>query len=75
MERDQDFSFRPASLDDLDALFAIHRAALGDYVEATWGRDEAWQLEFFREGFDAYVRSVIEVGGKPIGFLAPKRTL
>ena len=65
----QPFSVRPATTDDIDALFVIHRAALGEYVAATWGWDDALQLAFFREHFQPEVRSVIEIEGRTIGFV------
>ena len=63
------FSIRPAMEDDLDELFVIHRAALGEYVAATWGWDDTWQVAFFREHFRPEVRSVIAVVDRLIGFL------
>src|SRR5690348_16568835 len=64
------FSLRAVTPDDLDALFAIHRAAFREYVVATWGKwDEQWQLDFFRDHFNPLVRSVIELNAQAIGFL------
>jgi ribosomal protein S18 acetylase RimI-like enzyme len=42
---------------------------MGDYIAATWGWDEAWQLEHFRTSFRPEARSVIELQGDPIGFV------
>jgi ribosomal protein S18 acetylase RimI-like enzyme len=64
-----DVRLRPATLDDIDALYRIHRAVLGPYVEQTWGWDEGWQAGHFREHFDVSVRQVIEYRGQVIGFL------
>jgi ribosomal protein S18 acetylase RimI-like enzyme len=65
-----DVQLRPATLDDVDALYLIHRAALGPYVEETWGPwNENWQAEQFREQFDVSIRQVIEEHGRVIGFL------
>jgi ribosomal protein S18 acetylase RimI-like enzyme len=64
-----DVRVRPATLDDVDALYPIHRAAPGPYVEQTWGSDEGWQAAHFREHFDVSVRQVIEYRGQVIGFL------
>jgi ribosomal protein S18 acetylase RimI-like enzyme len=64
-----DVRLRPATFDDIDALYWIHRAALGPYVEQTWGWDEEWQAGHFREHFDVSVRRVIEYRGQAIGFL------
>ena len=44
-----DFVLRPAVAADEERLYAIHKAALGEYVEATWGWDEAWQRQYFRD--------------------------
>jgi ribosomal protein S18 acetylase RimI-like enzyme len=64
-----DIRLRPATFDDVDTLYRIHRAALGPYVEQTWGWDERWQAGHFREHFDVSVRQVIEYHGQAIGFL------
>ncbi len=64
-----DARLRPATLDDMDDLYRIHRAALGPYVEQTWGWDEEWQAGHFREHFDVSVRQVIEYRGQVVGFL------
>jgi ribosomal protein S18 acetylase RimI-like enzyme len=65
-----DVQLRPATLDDVDALYLIHRAALGPYVEQTWGPwNENWQAEQFREQFDVSIRQVVEDHGRVIGFL------
>jgi ribosomal protein S18 acetylase RimI-like enzyme len=63
------FSIRPAKADDLNKLFIIHKAALGEYIAATWGWDDAWQFDFFREHCRPEVRSVIEVKGQSVGFI------
>ena len=65
-----DVPLRPATLDDVDALYLIHRAVLGPYVEQTWGPwNENWQAEQFREQFDVSIRQVVEEHGRVIGFL------
>ena len=39
---------------DLDALYAIHREVMREYIEATWGPwDEAWQQARFEETLPA----------------------
>jgi ribosomal protein S18 acetylase RimI-like enzyme len=62
-------SLRLATAADVDHLFSIHRAALKSYVDATWGWDEDWQLDHFRQHFDASVRQVIGYEHEDIGFL------
>ncbi len=60
---------RPAKHSDIDRLFDVHRAALKDYVELTWGWDEAWQIAHFHEHFDPSKRLVISCEDDDIGFL------
>jgi ribosomal protein S18 acetylase RimI-like enzyme len=62
------FSLRRARAADFDALFLIHRAAMGEYIAGTWGWDESWQLEHFRTSFRPEARSVIELQSQTIGF-------
>lgn len=65
-----DVTLRPATVDDIDPLFAIHRAAMRGYVELTYGPwDEPWQSAFFRDHFDTAVRQVILAHGGVAGFL------
>ena len=62
-------TLRPATMDDVEPLFAIHRAAMRGYVELTYGPwDEPWQAAFFRDHFDTNVRQVILSGGEVAGF-------
>jgi GNAT superfamily N-acetyltransferase len=44
-------ALRPARRDDEQFLFALHRAAMRDYVEATWGWDEHWQRAHFARAY------------------------
>ena len=41
------YTLRPARRDDEDFLFALHRSAMREYVEATWGWDDRWQRTHF----------------------------
>jgi ribosomal protein S18 acetylase RimI-like enzyme len=36
---------------DEERLFALHREAMKDYVEETWGWDERWQRTFFAQTY------------------------
>ena len=40
-------ALRPATHEDEEFLFALHRSAMREYVEATWGWDERWQRQHF----------------------------
>ena len=60
---------RTATPDDVDSLFAIHRAAMREYVSQAYGPwDDAWQETFFREHFDLEVRKVVLFEGEVAGF-------
>lgn len=62
------YSLRPFELRDAPALYAIHRAAMGDYVVRQWGPwDEALQKPFFQERIDAGLMHAIEVDGGVVG--------
>jgi ribosomal protein S18 acetylase RimI-like enzyme len=60
-------AIRKASEADFDFLFELHRQALGPYVEQTWGWDEVWQRDYFKEHFMSRPCEVIELQGERIG--------
>jgi ribosomal protein S18 acetylase RimI-like enzyme len=43
------------------------------YVEKTWGWDEQWQADYFRDHFDPTTREIIEYDGVPIGYISVER--
>ena len=53
-------ALRPASRDDEQRLFELHREAMREYVEATWGWDENWQRAYFADVY-APARNVLIV--------------
>ena len=64
-----EWRLRPPEAEDFEPLYAIHHAALGGYVEQTWGPwDDALQRSFFRETFAADGLRVIDVDGALAGF-------
>jgi ribosomal protein S18 acetylase RimI-like enzyme len=66
-------SLRPATRDDYDFLWWLHRATMRPYVEKTWGWDEQWQAQHFRDRFDPNTCEIIEGGGEPIGCISVER--
>ena len=62
-------SLRLATEDDMEPLGAIHRAAMREHVEKTWGWDEEWQRTFFRDNFPFGQRQVVEYEGTMVGML------
>jgi ribosomal protein S18 acetylase RimI-like enzyme len=63
------FATRPATHADYHFLYALHKLALGTYVEATWGWDEAFQEKLFRDEWEPTANQVVLLGGEPIGCL------
>ncbi|MFT3805457.1 GNAT family N-acetyltransferase [Arenimonas sp.] len=68
------FSLRPATPNDKVFCHELHWRTMRDYVEATWGWDEADQSQRFEAGFDPSRTEIIEQDGKPIGMLIVDRT-
>jgi ribosomal protein S18 acetylase RimI-like enzyme len=65
-----EFELRPAKAEDYDFLYQLHKAAIGDYVAATWGPwDDDAQQARFRERFAATPRQVVMVAGRKAGVL------
>lgn len=60
---------RAARASDAEVLYALRRRALKDYVSATWGWDEQWQVNYFQENFDASRGQVVCKGDTVVGFL------
>jgi len=65
-----ELSLRDATRGDYDFLYELHRAALKETIERTWGWDEDWQAERFRSKFDVTRRRIILQDGEHIGCLA-----
>ncbi|CUS02269.2 conserved protein of unknown function [Candidatus Promineifilum breve] len=63
------YTLRPATEADYDFLYALHCAAIREYVEPIWGWHEEWQAEYFRRKFNPNGRRVIEVEGHDAGVL------
>ena len=66
-------SFRPATRGDYDFLWWLHCATMKPYVEKTWGWDEQWQAQYFRDRFDPATREIIECDRVPIGCISVER--
>lgn len=63
------WTLRPATADDHDFVVEVNRAAMGSYLKATFGWDEAAQNAYFAESFDASGGQVIRVDGVNVGEL------
>jgi ribosomal protein S18 acetylase RimI-like enzyme len=59
---------RPGRESDRAFLHALHRRALGPWIEATYGPwDEDWQREHFRRTTRPEAHEILEHDGEPIG--------
>lgn len=63
-----EISFRPITAEDYDFLWHLHNSALKKYVDETWGWDEEWQANDFRQKFDPRLGKIIRVDGADAGF-------
>ncbi len=63
------YSLRVARPDDADEMMAIAHEGLRPYVEALWGWDTEDQRERFRAQFDASHITVIQSGGRDVGYV------
>ena len=59
---------RPVKPEDFEFLRLLHRAALKEYVEQTWGWDEEFQQKDFTANFRAGVGEIIVFNGEDAGF-------
>jgi ribosomal protein S18 acetylase RimI-like enzyme len=64
------WSLRPASNADRDFAFELNRVTMKEYVEATWGWDDAEQEALFDESFDPADCEIIRIGSTDVGLLA-----
>ncbi|TCC07932.1 GNAT family N-acetyltransferase [Kribbella soli] len=66
----EDVHLRPATAADDEFLYDLHRRALGDVIEATWGPwDDDVQREFHRKWFAPATVEIILVGGRSAGMV------
>lgn len=63
------WALRPATADDRGFVAEVNRAAMGPYLEATFGWDDAAQRAYFAEQFDASGGRIIQVDGVDVGEL------
>lgn len=61
---------RPATADDLDFLYRLHRATLKEYVAQTWGWNEGWQRQRFEQRFDPAACRVIQFKKRHAGVVS-----
>jgi ribosomal protein S18 acetylase RimI-like enzyme len=65
-----DIRLRPATPADDEFLYELHRRALGDVIEATWGRwDDDVQRKFHQAWFEPETVEIVLVGGRRAGMI------
>jgi ribosomal protein S18 acetylase RimI-like enzyme len=63
------YELRPAGESDFEFLYELHELTMRDYVEATWGWDDQYQLVHFRKSFVPELLSVVLVDGVDSGVI------
>lgn len=61
-------SLRPIKTEDYEFLWQLHNAALKIYVEKTWGWDEDFQRNSFKENFNVENGQIVVVEGEDAGY-------
>jgi ribosomal protein S18 acetylase RimI-like enzyme len=64
------YGLRPAKKEDYDFLYNLKATCMREYVEATWGWDEAFQQAYFKEHFNPARSQIIVSDGRDVGELA-----
>ncbi|TCC24641.1 GNAT family N-acetyltransferase [Kribbella speibonae] len=71
----ENVDLRPAAADDDEFLYDLHRRALGEVIEATWGPwDDDVQREFHRNWFVPEAVEIVLVGGRRAGMVQAAMT-
>jgi len=63
------YELRPATDDDLQFLYELHVATMKEYVDRTWGWDDADQWRRFQVRFNPAGQQVIVAHGRDVGKL------
>jgi ribosomal protein S18 acetylase RimI-like enzyme len=62
-------ALRPATEADSEFCYQLHKAAMGDYITATWGWDEQAQRGYHARAFNPGRWQIITASGTDIGML------
>jgi ribosomal protein S18 acetylase RimI-like enzyme len=61
------YSVFPATDEDFDFVYQLKKIAYKEYIEQTWGWDDAFQSKYHRENFSAGNTRIIRAGDRSIG--------
>lgn len=64
------YTLRPAEQTDFEFLYRLKVECLRDYIEETWGWDEAFQRHYFIKGFDPARIQIVVVDTHDVGGLS-----
>lgn len=67
---DVEIGLRNATDKDCHFLYALHKATLKEYVEKTWGWDEAFQKNHFVKHFDPETLQIVVAANTDIGCMS-----
>ncbi|MBU7016826.1 MAG: GNAT family N-acetyltransferase [Theionarchaea archaeon] len=70
ISEDLEIELRDATCKNFDFLYTLHRATLKEYVEKTWGWDEAFQKEHFMQHFNPDIQQIIVAANIDIGSIS-----
>ena len=62
-------TLRTATEDDSEFVFLVKKAALGEYVEQTWGWDEDFQRRFHERDYEPGQTQIIVDDGCDVGWM------
>jgi ribosomal protein S18 acetylase RimI-like enzyme len=64
-------AYRPASAADEEFLYQLHKAAMREYVEETWGGwEDAWQQDYFHQNYSIQDLFVLQLDGFDVGVVS-----
>jgi ribosomal protein S18 acetylase RimI-like enzyme len=67
------YSLRQATAADYDFLYDLHVSAMREHITATYGWDEAFVQNHFRDHFDLTRSQIVVVNGREAGVVAVER--
>jgi ribosomal protein S18 acetylase RimI-like enzyme len=66
-------TIRPARPTDSEFVYQVKKAALGEYIEQTWGWDEVFQHDFHVREYDPTTTEIITWQGTDVGWMEVER--
>ena len=70
----EELSIRKTQATDSEFVFAVKKAAFGEYVEQIWGWDDTYQRDLHYRRFASQDIRIIQFRGTDVGFLSTSNT-